>query len=247
MKLTVTGQHLDIGSNLRQYVESNINEITEKYFVNPVGANVVITKEKKNYYSVDITLQLGSGVVLQAEDTAEEVYPAFESAARIIAKRLSRYKDRLKDHHKKMPVHEVVANYSTIETEQENEAEGGNEPAIIAETAMKIQTLAVADAVMLLELSQSNAMMFKNPANGRLNMVYRRRDGNIGWVDPEYSDIVSKQHIATKSKPAKKSAVKKAPAKKTSAKKAVQKKSTVKKVVAKKTPAKKVVKKTRRK
>jgi len=237
MKLTVTGQHLDIGSNLRQHVEDNINEITEKYFVNPIAANVVITKEKKNYYSVDITLQLGSGVVLQAENTNEDVYPAFEGAARILTTRLSRYKDRLKDHHRREPVHEVVANYSTIETPDENAAEGGNEPAIIAETAMKIQTLAVADAVMLLELSQNMAMMFKNPANGRLNMVYRRRDSNIGWVDPEYSDMVSSKHVA----------IAKA---KSKVKKAVAKKAPVKKAVVKKAPAKaakKVVKKSRRK
>lgn len=240
MKLNVTGKHLNVGNSLRTYVENAIEEVTDKYFVNPIDASVVIAKEKKSLFYVDITIHLGSGITLKAESAAGDPYPAFDAANKIIAKRLMRYKDRIKDHGKREAVHDVIANYAMIQPieEFENEPEGGHEPAIIAETEVKIQTLAVADAVMRLELSDSSCMMFQNPANGRLNMVYRRKDGNIGWVDPDLSDTVpvKKKKAPAKKKPAaKKAPAKKAPAKKPAAKKAPAKKKTA----AKKAPAKK--------
>jgi len=257
MEIVVTGKHLDIGDSLRTYAEEKIKEVTEKYFVNPIDANVVISKEKKDLFYVDITIHLGSGITLKAGSEATDPYPAFEEANRTIAKRLMRYKDRLKDHGKRESMHDVLASYSVFETEDDNEAEGGNEPAIIAETEVNIQTLAVADAVMRLELSDAPAMMFKNPGTGKMNMVYRRTDGNIGWVDPEIVEEATKKKKtpakkapakkpvakkpAAKKAPAKKPVAKKAPAKKPVAKKAPVKKAPAKKVVAKKAPAKKPV------
>ncbi len=239
MHVTIKGKHLDVGSSLRQYVEDNLQAMTKKYAVNSIEAHVVISKEKPHLYAVDISVHLGSGIVLQATAEKSDPYPAFDAATRSIAKRLGKYKDKIKDHHKRAPLHEIAASYTTLQGddyEVEDEAEGGTEPMIIAETQVQLQTLAVADAVMLLELTGNSAMMFKNPANGRLNMVYRRKDGNIGWYDPEEQIPVKKKKAVAKKKPAvkKKTVVKK--------KKAVAKKKPVvkkKKVVKKKTVVKK--------
>ena len=253
MHLTVKGKHLDIGDSLREYVEENLNYTAQKYFTNPIEATVVFSKEKQHLFSVDISIHLGSGIVLQAQHESNDPYPAFDIAAKTIGKRLSRYKDKLKDHSHREPVH-VVASYSTFQSSDNvDEAEGGSEGAIIAETETKILTLAVADAVMRLELSGKNALLFKTPG-GKVNMVYRRKDGNIGWVEApteEAKKAAPKKKPAAKKKPTakKKPAAKKAsPKKKAVAKKpAAPKKATAKKKpAAKKTAPKKkaVAKKT---
>jgi ribosomal subunit interface protein len=182
MQLTVTGKHLDVGDALRTHVESNLTHTAEKYFRNPIEATVLFTKEKGHRYHVDISIHVGGGIVLQAEHEADDPYPAFDIASTRVAKRLAKYKDKLRDHHK-TEAETVKAAYTTLQS-NENEAEAGADPVIIAETSTSVLTLAVADAVMRLELGGLPALLFKNPANGTLNMVYRRKDGNIGWVDP---------------------------------------------------------------
>lgn len=186
MQLTVKGKHLDVGDALREHVKTSLITTTEKYFRDSVDATVIFTKEKNHRFRADISVHVGDGIVLQAQHEADDPYPAFDTASSRVATRLSRYKDKLRDHHRSddtAALHEAA--YYTLKSNDDDEsAEGGTEPAVIAEMETSIPTLAVADAVMRLELGDLPAVFFKNPGNGQFNMVYRRKDGNIGWVDP---------------------------------------------------------------
>ena len=182
MQLTVKGKHLDVGDSLRDHVKEILTHTAQKYFRDPIEATVIFSKEKNHLFKADISIHVGGGIVLQANHEADDPYPAFDVAAKLVARRLSRYKDKLRDH-RKYEADDLAATYTTLKGE-DNEVEGGEEPVIIAEMEMQVQTLAVSDAVMRLELGNMPALMFKNPKTGGLNMVYRRKDGNIGWVDP---------------------------------------------------------------
>jgi ribosomal subunit interface protein len=182
MQLTVKGKHLDVGDALRSYVQTNLSHTASKYFRNPIDATVIFTKEKDHLYRADISVHLGGGVVLQAQHEADDPYPAFDVAAKHVAARLARYKDKVRDHHRwEEPLNTHIASYTTFEA---NENESAGAPVTIAEMQTQVSMLAVADAVMRLELGDLPALMFKNPKHGGMNMVYRRKDGNIGWVDP---------------------------------------------------------------
>ncbi|MDY0009961.1 MAG: ribosome-associated translation inhibitor RaiA [Bdellovibrionales bacterium] len=184
MQLTVKGKHLDVGDALREHVRSNLTHTTGKYFNTAVEATVTFTKEKNHRYKADISIHVGKGIVLESQFEADDPYPAFDEASRRVATRLGRYKDKIRDHHRTDETAELLnAAYTTFQS-NEDEAEGGHEPAIVAELQTQVPTLAVSDAVMRLELGDLPALLFKNPAHGGYNMVYRRKDGNIGWVDP---------------------------------------------------------------
>jgi ribosomal subunit interface protein len=212
MQLTVKGKHLDVGDSLREHVRSNMEYTAGKYFRNPVDATVIFTKEKGHRYSAHISVHLGGGVVLQSQHEADDPYPAFDVAAHRIATRLSRYKDKVRDHHRwEDPVDMHKAAYTTFQANEN--AETGTAPVTIAETATQVATLAVADAVMRLELGDMPALMFRNPSSGVFNLVYRRKDGNIGWIEPAASK--PSKAVAPKKPAPKKSAAKKPAAKKT--------------------------------
>jgi ribosomal subunit interface protein len=185
MQLTVKGKHLDVGDALREHVHDNLSHTTEKYFRDPIEATVIFTKEKNHRYKANVSIHVGRGVVLEAQHEADDPYPAFDIASQRVATRLSRYKDRLRDHRRgDESVEMQTASYTTFES-NEAEAEASEGPAVVAEMETVVPTLAVADAVMRLELGDLPALLFKNPAHGAYNMVYRRKDGNIGWIDPE--------------------------------------------------------------
>lgn len=229
MQLTVKGKHLDVGDALREHVRSNLTYTAGKYFRNPVDATVIFTKEKGHRYRADISVHLGGGVVLQAQHEADDPYPAFDVAATRVASRLARYKDKVRDHHRwEDPVDMHEAAYTTFRA-NENEEAGKAGPVTIAEMATQVPTLAVADAVMRLELGDLPAMLFRNPKHGGFNMVYRRKDGNIGWVDPAAEAAPrarsTLQKKAEPKKAAPKKAVKKAAAKKAGAKKKAPRKA----------------------
>lgn len=189
MRLTVEGKQLDVGDALREHVRSNLVETAEKYFPNPIEATVVFSKEGGHLFKADISIHVGKGIILQAQHAASDPYPAFDTASDRLARRLRRYKNKLKDHHKELPeAANMDAAYYTIsggQDEAEDDLPQGDEPAVIAEMATAIQTMSVSDAVMRLDLADDAALLFRHPASKRLNMVYRRKDGNIGWVDPK--------------------------------------------------------------
>lgn len=185
MQLIVKGKHLDVGDALRTHVQEQLSHTAQKYFRDPIEATVIFSKEKNHLFKADISIHVGSGIVLQTHHEAEDPYPAFDIAAKAAAKRLSRYKDKLRDHHKYEP-EQLRATYTMLKAdESQDEAEGGTGSPVIAEMETQIQTLAVSDAVMRLELGNLPALLFHNPKHGGLNLVYRRKDGNIGWVDPD--------------------------------------------------------------
>ena len=185
MDVRVAGHQVDTGESLREHAQRRVAEITEKYFSRSVGANVTFGKGPNNDYTCDIVAPVVQGVVLKASYSAREAQMAFNGAADRIEKQLRRYTNRLKDHKVEEPVEPYVENAGyTIFASTGQEAEQDGHPAIVAETRVDIPESTVSDAVMLMDLRNTNALMFKNSGTGEFNMIYRREDGNIGWVEP---------------------------------------------------------------
>jgi ribosomal subunit interface protein len=191
MNLTVKGKNIDVGEALRTHVAQALDHGIAKYFGNPIEATVTFSKQS-HLFSADISVHIGRGILVQAESSADQAYAAFDLAMDHLAKRMRRYKRRLRDHHRAETQSFRAAQY-ILAPEAEEEVEpviNGNEaPAVIAEMQTEIPTLTVGEAVMRLDLSDMKAMMFTNRAHGGLNMVYRRNDGNIGWVDPRLGQV----------------------------------------------------------
>lgn len=186
MTLRVSGKNLDIGESLRQHVLEKVEAMVSRYFNGTVGGHVVITRDGSGFRS-DCTLRLSSGVSLHAEGRAHEPYPCFEQAADKIEARLRRYKQRLRNHAPNGAgvARVTVASY-TVEAPLDNEEEPveGFNPVVVAEGAEALKTLSVASAVAELDLTGAPVVIFEHAGSGRVNMVYRRRDGAIGWLDP---------------------------------------------------------------
>lgn len=200
MDLTLHGLHFDMGDALKTYIEERIEAINEKYFGRAVNVSVTMTKETKSLFKTHIAMTVGKEIHVSATASEHDVHLSFDSAADKIAKQLRRYKRKLRDHHEQMEQaeHMRVPEYTLglnlkddhLEHLTDEEIDAQDEPVIIAEMTTNIQTMSVSDAVMRLNLSGNNAMMFRNSKNGSLNMVYRRQDGNIGWVDPKEAKSV---------------------------------------------------------
>lgn len=185
MNLTVKGKNIDVGEALRTHVAQSLDHAIAKYFGNPIEATVTFSKQS-HLFSADIAVHIGRGILVHAEESADQAYAAFDQAVDHLTKRMRRYKRRLRDHHRAETQSFRASQYILApEAEEEPAAVNGTEaPAVIAEMQTEIPTLTVGEAVMRLDLSNLMAMMFLNRAHGGLNMVYRRNDGNIGWVDP---------------------------------------------------------------
>ena len=185
MDVRVAGHQVDTGESLRQHAERRIAEITEKHFSRSVGANVTFGRGPNNDFTCDIVAPVANGVVLKATHGARDAELAFNGAADRIEKQLRRYTRRLKDHKVDDEAQEFVENAGyTIFSPAQAEGEEADAPAIVAETRVDIPESSVSDAVMLMDLRNTNALMFKNSGTGEFNMIYRREDGNIGWVEP---------------------------------------------------------------
>ena len=186
MDVRVAGHQVDTGESLREHAASRMAEITEKYFSRSVGANVTFGRGPNNAYTCDIVAPVVQGVVLKASYSANQAQVAFNGAADRIEKQLRRYTNRLKDHKVEEVDQPFVENaaYTIFSGSSQPEEEAGDFPAIVAETRVDIPESSVSDAVMLMDLRNTTALMFKNTATGEFNMIYRREDGNIGWVEP---------------------------------------------------------------
>jgi ribosomal subunit interface protein len=182
----VAGHQVDTGESLREHAQRKIAEITEKHFSRAVGANVTFGRGPNNDYTCDIVAPVTQGVVLKASYSAREPDIAFNGAADRIEKQLRRYTGRLKDHKVDEDAQAYVENaaYTIFSGGQPQGDEGAAAPTIVAETRVDIPETSVSDAVMMMDLRNTNALMFKNSATGHYNMIYRREDGNIGWVEP---------------------------------------------------------------
>jgi ribosomal subunit interface protein len=188
MQVIVQGQQVDVGEALRGYVQEKIEDTCAKFFSHTIQGNVHFARESTGFRT-DITLTVGNGITLSASaNDPADPYPAFDQANSKLMKQLKRYKDRLRDHHKKIekgdfPLPEAANEYTL--SDAETHGEGGDNPVTLAEMPTRLDTLSVSEAVMRLDLGDLPALLFKNGAHGRMNMVYRRADGNIGWVDPQ--------------------------------------------------------------
>ena len=188
MEITVKGKNLDIGDALRGHIEAQIDSSVSKYFERAIDATIIVSKEASEFRA-DISVHPGRGVLIQGKNQADDAYAAFDGAVERIAKQLRRYKRRLQDHHARENQHEAVdAQYSILEPEShDDEVAADGQPAIVADMPHQIATLTVGEAVMRMDLADSPVLMFRNSAHGGFNVVYRRTDGNIGWIDPENS------------------------------------------------------------
>jgi ribosomal subunit interface protein len=182
----VAGHQVDTGESLREHAQRRVAEITEKHFSRSVGANVTFGRGPNNDFTCDILAPVTQGVVLKASYSARDAEMAFNGAADRIEKQLRRYTRRLKDHKVDEEARDYVENagYTIFAGNAENEGEEGAGPVIVAETRIDIPESSVSDAVMLMDLRNTTALMFKNSATGEFNMIYRREDGNVGWVEP---------------------------------------------------------------
>jgi ribosomal subunit interface protein len=181
----VAGHQVNTGEWMRDHAQRRMAEITQKYFSRSVGANVTFGRGPNNDYTCDIVAPVMQGVVLKASHNAREAEMAFNGAADRIEKQLRRYMRRLKDHKVDDSAEPYVENAGYTIFREEGGEEEGPHPAIVAETRVDIPESSVSDAVMLMDLRNTNALMFKNSGTGDYNMVYRREDGNIGWVEPK--------------------------------------------------------------
>ncbi|HVQ07242.1 MAG TPA: ribosome-associated translation inhibitor RaiA [Allosphingosinicella sp.] len=191
MDIRVSGHQIDTGEALRQQVDERLHAIADKYFSRAISANVTFGKGPYDHsFTCDIVAYVPQGVVLKGSAGAALAPAAFELAADRIEKQLRRYKRRLKDRHAQAAHSEALAEaapeagYTVFFAPPEDEEPADNPP-VIAETRVDIPVASVSDAVMLLDLRNTNALMFRNSGTGAFNMVYRRGDGTIGWVEPE--------------------------------------------------------------
>ena len=192
MHITVSGKQVDLSDALRIRVSTHLNLISSKYFDQALEAQVTFSRAR-SFFTCDINLHAGRGLRLRGEGEAADANGAFDDAAEHIAKRLRRYRRRVNEHARDLANRErpEAARQYVLQQEGENPAPDDAEPApatcyatVIAETHTEISRLSVGEAVMRMDLADQPVLMFRNSATGEFNVVYRRPDGNIGWIDP---------------------------------------------------------------
>lgn len=187
MRYQITGKQIDIGDALQTHVKDGLNEAIAKYAERPTEAVVIFSKSAHEYVC-EATVHLSTGLTAQAKAHANEIYASFEGCSEKMEKQLRRYKRRLKDHHSKRtdPVeHLEASSYILASDQEEGESEPEDlQPIIVAESQTRIPSLSVGEAVMQMELAGAPVLVFRKEGRDGLNVVYRREDGNIGWIDP---------------------------------------------------------------
>ena len=184
MDVRVADHQVETGDSLHQHAAARIAEITEKYFARAVGANVTFERGPNNDFTCNVLAPVAKGVVLKASHSAQLAQVAFNGAADRIEKQLRRYVKRLREHKPGASEYVENASYTIFSASPESE-DASEHPPIVAETRVDVPDASVSDAVMLMDLRNTSALLFKNSASGAFNMIYRREDGNIGWVEPK--------------------------------------------------------------
>ena len=187
MRYQISGKQIDIGDTLRTHVRTELDEAVSKYAERPTDALVVFSKTGHEF-ACEATVHLSTGLNASAKAKATEIYAAFDSCCEKMEKQLRRYKRRLKDHHKERaePVELLGASSYILASDSDSDAQEPDtlQPMIIAEMQTKVPTLSVGEAVMQMELSGDPVLLFRKEGQEGMNVVYRREDGNIGWIDP---------------------------------------------------------------
>ncbi|WP_293880822.1 ribosome-associated translation inhibitor RaiA [Sphingomonas sp.] len=194
MEIRVSGHQVNTGDALRAHVDERLQGIAHKYFARAIAAHVTFGRgPHDNGFSCDIVAHVMQGLILKGSGSAMDAHPAFDAAAEKIERQLRRYMRRLKDHkgggaQEQEPYEPVESGYQagyTVFQSNDEDGEVSDFPAIVAETRVDVPDASVSDAVMMLDLRNTNALLFKNSGTGSFNMVYRRGDGTIGWVEPQ--------------------------------------------------------------
>jgi ribosomal subunit interface protein len=194
MALQVTGKNIDMSDAFRTYVADKIEGILEKYIGREISGHVRLEKER-SLFRTDCSLRLRTGLLLESHGTGADAYASADQAFEHLETRVRRYKRRLKDHHASEAAErangtavdaagtarDVVLQLAAEEAEPTANAD---HPVIVAETEREIRDLTVGEAVMHLDLGSRSFLIFRNAGNGGINVVYRREDGNVGWIDP---------------------------------------------------------------
>lgn len=188
MRYKISGKQLDVGEALQTHVKSELSETVEKYAQRPTDAMVVFSRDAHEYVC-EATIHLSTGLSASARGQSTEVYAAFESCREKMDKQMRRYKRRLRDHHRARSAPVEFAGVPMYVLAAEKDVEAADEPEslqpiIIAEMETRVQSLSVGEAVMQLELSGAPLLVFRNEKHGGVNVVHRREDGNVGWIDP---------------------------------------------------------------
>lgn len=194
MQLTVQGKQMDVGGALREHITDKLEDINQKYFNHASDATVTLSPEPHNFVKTHISIRVGKDIMVMSDAVENDPYVSFDAAAEKVAKQLRRYKKKLRDHHDRMEAipdtEHLSARDYVISGEEKTEDKNddvphGEDPVVVAEMTTMIKTMTVSEAVMRLDLSGQPALLFRNANHNGLNMIYRRPDGNVGWVDPE--------------------------------------------------------------
>jgi len=190
MDVAITGKQVDVGAALREHAAEHLNTAVEKYFDRAIDAAVTISREGSSGFHVDISVHPISGMLVKGGGSAHEPYAAFDTALARIAKQLRRYKRRLKeDHGGRRGEEDLPALQYVLQPEADDiEVETHGQPTVIAEMPTSITSMTVSDAVMRMDLEDAPVVMFRHDKTGILNVIYRRVDGNIGWIDPSSAE-----------------------------------------------------------
>jgi len=189
MEISVSGKGVDIGESFQAHAQDRLTDGLGKYLDRVVSADVIVSKEA-HLFDVKVHANPGtaSNIVVKSTGQSPDIYAAFDAAADKAEKQLRRYKRRITNHHKTVDtdVIDFSAKSYTLDLEKQDDSanDESEAPLVIAETQVDISTLTVSEAVMRLDLGELPALMFKNAANGQLNVIYRREDGNVAWIDP---------------------------------------------------------------
>ncbi len=190
MEIRVSGHQVDTGDALKVHVENRLQGMADKYFSRAISAQATFGKGPHDHgFTCDIVAHVMQGLVLKGSNDGQDAHVAFDRAAEKIEKQLRRYMRRLKDRHagEAAALAETGAYDNagyTVFTAGPDEEEVADAPLIVAETRVDVPDASVSDAVMMLDLRNTTALLFKNSGTGNFNMVYRRNDGTIGWVEP---------------------------------------------------------------
>lgn len=189
--LKISGKNMDIGNALRERIQDRVDEAVRKYFDGGYAGQIVVEPEGSGF-KTDCSVHLDTGVTLKTSATAADATASFDQAADRVEKRLRRYKRRLKSHHPPVGGEALEASSFVLATpDEEEEVPVDYSPVIVAETATHVRTMTVGMAVLDLDLTEAPVVVFRSAANGAINVVYRRPDGNIGWIDPAFDTAKS--------------------------------------------------------
>jgi len=187
MRYQISGKQIDVGDALQTHVKDELGAAVAKYAERPTDATVVFSRAAHNY-TCEATVHLSTGLTATAKAQDTEIYGAFDSCCAKMEKQLRRYKRRLKDHHRErsQPVETWEASSYILASDQEGDESDTDtlQPIIVAEMQTRIPSLSVGEAVMQMELAGAPVLVFRHEGKDGLNVVYRREDGNIGWIDP---------------------------------------------------------------